>query len=372
MAEKYISTVKKGNDTFNIHDDRVDTLTSNFVTTNTSQTISGAKYFSGILSADSVFSGTINNRRGINSETKVSASENLNNVTYNTYLLTDSINSEFLINEDELKAKFSIYLDNDGQAFYKIKHTIYTYDPDYGDYTNIEYNYDLPRGSGTLALQSDAPSYQSTSVVVGNAITNINGRVFQNYTATLVTSGNYVYYQIYKNGSIVTNKNTAKEYMHYMTGSYFVPEYHYDFPKQTLFVFADRSIWKPQFDETNGLRLYRVSTPLALESDCGTKLYKHVIKRESGPYLVLGWVVTKSSTPLVFTDSVGSGATYFNVSPDDVVSAYVFLSYMHRPATIAQQSGGYTLTYYDYSTSSWVSVFGNNNASSLSDEVADL
>lgn len=257
------------------------------------QTISGAKYFSGILSAESIFSGIINNRRGINSETKVSASENLNNIAYNTYLLTDSINSEFLVYNDELRAKFSIYLDNDGQALYKIKHAIYTYDPDYGDYVTKSYDYNLPRDSGTLALQSDAPSYQSTSVVVSNAVTNINGRVFQNYTATLVTSGNYVYYQIYKNDSIVTNKNTAKEYMHYMTGSYFVPEYHYDFPKQTLFVFADRSIWKPQFNETDGLRLYRVSTPLALKSEVdtskGTKLYQH----KFGNYLYI--ISTKSS-----------------------------------------------------------------------------
>lgn len=175
------------------------------------------------------------------------------------------------------------YPDDGGGYYAKISNNVYAYDPEYGDYTNIYYDYDFPRGSGTLALQSDTPSYQSTSVVVGNAVTNINGRVFQNYTATLVTSGNYVYYQIYKNGSIVTNKNTAKEYMHYMTGSYFVPEYHYDFPKQTLFVFADSSIWKPQFDETNGLRLYRISTPLALKSDI-IRWYKHEISIEEDDF----------------------------------------------------------------------------------------
>ena len=51
----------------------------------------------------------------------------------------------------------------------------------------------------TIAAREDIPNMQASSVVVGNATTNINGRVFQNYTATLVTSGGYTFYQILKN-----------------------------------------------------------------------------------------------------------------------------------------------------------------------------
>lgn len=114
-------------------------------------------------------------------------------------------------------------------------------------------------------FETETSKNQSTSVVVGNAVTNINGRVFQNYTATLVTAGGYTFYQIYKNGSNPTEYE-AKEYMKYMTGSTFLPTYNYDFPKQTIFTFADRSTWKPQYSSTDGLRLYRLTTPVALES----------------------------------------------------------------------------------------------------------
>lgn len=124
----------------------------------------------------------------------------------------------------------------------------------------------LPKKTGTLVVEEDVSAHQSTSVIVGNAVTNINGRVFQNYTATLVTAGGYTFYQILKNGNNPTEEE-AKEYMRYMTGSTFLPKYNYDFPKQTVFTFADRSTWKPQYSSNDGLRLYRLTTSLALASD---------------------------------------------------------------------------------------------------------
>ena len=131
---------------------------------------------------------------------------------------------------------------------------------------DASYTARLPRISGEIALDSTVSKYQSSSVIVGNATTNINGRVFQNYTATLITSGGYTFYQILKNGANPTEEE-AKEYMRYMTGSTFLPTYNYDFPKQTIFTFADRSTWKPQYSSTDGLRLYRLTTSLALASD---------------------------------------------------------------------------------------------------------
>ena len=143
------------------------------------------------------------------------------------------------------------------------------------DSNSNTYSLVVPYKDGTLAtiedFETETSKYQSTSVVVGNATTNINGRVFQNYTATLVTSGGYTFYQILKNGNNPT-EDEAKEYMRYMTGSMFLPKYNYDFPKQTIFTFADRSTWKPQYSSNDGLRLYRLTTPLALEGDVPTNL----------------------------------------------------------------------------------------------------
>ena len=112
---------------------------------------------------------------------------------------------------------------------------------------------------------NEVPSVQTSSVVVTNATTNVNGRTFQHYTATLTTAGGFTYYQILKDGVNPTEAEAA-EYMKYMTGSTFVPKYNYDFPKQVIFTFADRSTWKPQYSTSDGLRLYRLTTPLALES----------------------------------------------------------------------------------------------------------
>ena len=138
-------------------------------------------------------------------------------------------------------------------------------DSDSNSYTLI-----APYKNGTLSTIEDfeieTSKHQSTSVVVEDAITNINHRGFQHYTATLVTSGNYTFYQILKDGNNPTEEE-AKEYMRYMTGSTFLPQYNYDFPKQTIFTFADRSTWKPQYSVADGLRLYRLATSVALDQD---------------------------------------------------------------------------------------------------------
>ena len=127
------------------------------------------------------------------------------------------------------------------------------------------------------------PKHQVTTTIVVNATTNINGRVFQNYTANLITiPGSYIYYQILKNGEPLT-EDDCKEYMKYMTGSEFIPRYNYDFPSNTYFIFADTSIWKPQYDTTNGLRLYEMMD----KQEPGTKLYKHTIEISLGTKVII-------------------------------------------------------------------------------------
>ena len=121
----------------------------------------------------------------------------------------------------------------------------------------------LPNKTGTLAVTTDIPSNQETMTVVGDALTNINGRTLSSYEATL-TASTYTYYTITYGGAKCTEEQ-ARNYMEYMTGSRYLPQYDYEKPKNSIFMFSDRTFWKPQYDSTNGLQLYRLSTALALE-----------------------------------------------------------------------------------------------------------
>ena len=119
----------------------------------------------------------------------------------------------------------------------------------------------------SIAIANNTPANQATTTVVADALTNLNGRNLSNYTATLVTS-DYTYYDI-TYGSSKCTEAQARNYMEYMTGSRYLPVYDYEKPKNSIFMFADRSLWKPQYD-TNGLRLYKLSPEIATLDDIQT------------------------------------------------------------------------------------------------------
>lgn len=97
---------------------------------------------------------------------------------------------------------------------------------------------------------------QATTTLIKGPLTNLNGRVLSAYTATLTTIGGYECYQIKKNNAVLTEEEAA-DYMEYQTGSRYVPKYNYEKPLNSLFIFTtDQSVWKPQYDSTNGLLLY--------------------------------------------------------------------------------------------------------------------
>ncbi|MBQ6447134.1 MAG: hypothetical protein IJJ10_06680 [Bacillus sp. (in: Bacteria)] len=59
-----------------------------------------------------------------------------------------------------------------------------------------------------------------------------------------------------KNNAVLTEEEAA-DYMEYQAGSRYVPKYNYEKPLNSLFIFTtDQSVWKPQYDSTNGLLLY--------------------------------------------------------------------------------------------------------------------
>lgn len=109
---------------------------------------------------------------------------------------------------------------------------------------------------------ANIPLHQANTILITDALTNINGWFLSNYTAISVTSGGYNYYQIiYQNTGTITEEQ-VKTYMKAMTGSELIPVYDYNFPVNTYFIMSNGSIWKPQYDNVNGLRLYKASGDL--------------------------------------------------------------------------------------------------------------
>ena len=127
-------------------------------------------------------------------------------------------------------------------------------------------------------LSSSVPNTQATVTVALDARTNLNGRVLTNFEATFATvtipqQGEYDVYIITEGGEPLT-ETRARDYMECMTGSRFLPVYIYDKPQNSIFIFADGTIWKPQFAESGDLRglyLFKIPanfvTPLVIETD---------------------------------------------------------------------------------------------------------
>lgn len=226
---------------------------------------------------------------------------------------------------------------------------LYTGDGGYVYLHSGQNDFYFPSQGGTLLINDNVPKYQMAISVVGDATTNINGRVFQNYTATLVTSGGYTFYQILKNGNNPTEAE-AKEYMKYMTGSEFLPVYNYDFPKQTLFMFADRSIWKPQYSSADGLRLYRLTTALALESQIPT-VNNGTFKVQGSGTDAVSFTANQSGNSTL--NIKGSGGTTVTKSASNEIT---ISSTAVNNATLTIQNNGTTVNTFSANASSDVTA----------------
>ena len=155
-------------------------------------------------------------------------------------------------------------------------------------------------------INNDIPKHQATTILIVDPLTNINGRTFQTYTSQNVTIGGRPAVKILHNGNRL-NEQQAKEYMEYMTGSYFLPKYNYDYPKNTYFIMPDGQLLKPQYDSTNGLLLY-ISGQIATKSYIDTELAKKVDKTNSGEKVYGTDELGAQTTYDVDSDLVGSGA----------------------------------------------------------------
>lgn len=156
-----------------------------------------------------------------------------------------NIISTFQIVADISQETLSTY--NDGQVFYDI-------------ITKRFYK----KTSGALADYNFVTSNQANVSIVIDELTNVNGRIFVHYSKEAITISGFNAFKIKYDGGNTTEEQ-AREYMAYMTGSSFLPKYNYDRPANTYFLTPDGKLYKPQYDDTNGLVLY-ILPQLALKS----------------------------------------------------------------------------------------------------------
>ncbi len=122
---------------------------------------------------------------------------------------------------------------------------------------------------GVGLVPYDLVPYNQASVsIIIDPTHNINGRGFTHYTVQLGTYGiepnQYQAFKLLYDGD-TANEEQAREYMAYMTGSNYLPQYNLDKPANTYFLQPDGTILKPQYDVLNGLLLI-IMPKLAMQS----------------------------------------------------------------------------------------------------------
>ena len=123
--------------------------------------------------------------------------------------------------------------------------------------------------------KSEIPGFQGTTVIARNALTNVNGWELTSFKVIDGSYGSYTIKTITENDDTATilTEERAKVYLKAMTGSEFLPKYDYNLPQNSYLIFSDGTIWKPQFDATHGLRLFKM-----FEMPTSPKLYKHIVQ----------------------------------------------------------------------------------------------
>ena len=135
------------------------------------------------------------------------------------------------------------------------------------------------------SVNVNVPLNQTQVCIVADSLHNINGYAvkpsgfsaeqFVSIDTTITTGGKTYTVKIiqYKLGSGTPSNLTevqAERYMRQMCGSQYVSKYDEDLPHDHIFMMADFTLWKPQWDSTNGLVLWKLS-------EVQSQLYKHKI-----------------------------------------------------------------------------------------------
>ena len=122
--------------------------------------------------------------------------------------------------------------------------------------------------SNQLVTQADVPTSISSTTVgfIIDTLHNQNNKYLSNYNAVDITISDYPGVQIlYTGGEEVTGDICTQEqagiYLKSMCGSDYVPTYNFDYPSYPILIDRNGQIYKPQWDSTNGLVLFKVTNP---------------------------------------------------------------------------------------------------------------
>lgn len=128
----------------------------------------------------------------------------------------------------------------------------------------VDNTIDISKLNGVLRLliqsivgKDAIPQYQNISVaIIKDTLTNINDKALSMQSIN-TTIGGYPCVQI-KYDNNVLDESKAIAYMKTMTGSEFLPTYNYNEPSNVFLIDFNLQIYKVQFDNTNGLVLYKM------------------------------------------------------------------------------------------------------------------
>ena len=126
---------------------------------------------------------------------------------------------------------------------------------------------DLSPYAKTEDLPDAVLNNQATTTLITNPTTNANGWLLSNYESADVTITpdpnhpeiTFDCVKITRGGNNLTEAQ-AIIYMEAMTGSKFLPKFSFEKPSMSLFVDKDGNAYKPQWDSTNGLLLYKLGS----------------------------------------------------------------------------------------------------------------
>jgi len=179
--------------------------------------------------------------------------------------------------------------------------------------------------TSTVQLVSDT---QSSTVLIRDATTNINGWVLTTFNAQSTTLSGYKVKLIsdrqVSSGHLTLDR--AKVYMKAMTGSEFVPMYDYNAPKQVLFIDSAGTIWKPQYMNV-GAGVYNIVLfKISSIGDYGTKLYKKIISYNISVDTITIELISTSNTGISDAEAL---ANDFNNN-----GIRAIITYLNSPSTL--------------------------------------
>ena len=171
---------------------------------------------------------------------------------------------------------------------------------------------------------------QMMTAIIKDTNTNQQNKYLSNFRTNETTIGGYAAVKVLAyDSSTGTTSNTTEEqagrYLKSMTGSEYVPTYNYDYPRYHILIDSEGKIYKPQFDSTNGLVLYKVATPWTK-----SVVYKYTI--------VMDYTQVDFGSLIVYTTKDLDTTWLYHQLRNSYLQFYYFLS-NELPATYGEQIG---------------------------------